>query len=155
VATKTVADLLQEWRAAERRWERPGSSGDVRAAALQVIRAWARYQNAALPTDTREFMLVADDEGRYVAATEGVARVLGYDPQDLVGRAIADIAAPDLADQTPQEWAKFLADGRQDGTFRLQGASGSIVALHYQARAHHPVPGYHVSRLWPAVDELP
>jgi PAS domain S-box-containing protein len=153
VTTKTVADLLQAWRVAERRWERPGSSGDVRAAALEVIRAWAEYQNAALPIDTTEVLLVADDECRYVAATDGVAHVLGYDPQEVIGRAVADIAAPDLADQTPQEWAKFLADGRQDGTFRLRGASGSIVALRYQARAHHPVPGYHVSRLWPAVDE--
>ena len=153
MATKTVADLLQAWRAAERRWELPGASGDVRAAALEVIRAWAEYQNAALPPDTTEFMLVADDEGRYVAATQGVARVLGYASPDLIGRAIADIAAPDLADKTPQEWAKFLADGRQDGTFRLRAASGAIVALRYQARAHHPIPGYHVSRLWPAVNE--
>ena len=153
MATKTVADLLQAWRAAERRWELPGTSGDVRAAAMEVIRAWAEYQNAALPTDTTEFMLVADDDGRYVAATEGVARVLGHDPQELIGRAIADIAAPDLADQTPQEWAKFLADGRQEGIYRLRGASGSIVALRYQARAHHPIPGYHVSRLWPVVSD--
>ncbi len=151
MATRTVADLLQAWRAAERRWELPGAAGEVRAAALEVIRAWCEYQNAALPTDTTEFMLVADDEGRYAAATEGVARVLGHDPQELIGRAIADIAAPDLANQTPTEWAKFLADGRQDGTYRLRSASGSIVALRYQARAHHPIPGYHVSRLWPAV----
>jgi hypothetical protein len=81
-----------------------------------------------------------------------VRGVLGNDPQELIGRAIADIAAPD-ADQTPQEWAKFLADGRQEGTYSLRGASGSIVALRYQARAHHPIPGYHVSRLWPAVSE--
>jgi PAS domain S-box-containing protein len=125
----------------------------VRAAALDVIRAWAEYQNAALPPDTTEFMLVADDYGRYVAATEGVARVLGYDPNELIGRAIAEIAAPDLAEQTPQEWAKFLADGRQDGTFHSRSASGSIVAMRYQARAHHPIPGYHVSRLWPAANE--
>jgi len=26
------------------------------------------------------------------------------------------------------------------------------VALRYQARAHHPVPGFHLSRLWPADD---
>lgn len=97
--------------------------------------------------------MLVDDEGRYVAATRGVARVVGHDPHDPVGREIADIAAPNLAAQTPQEWATFLAAGRQDGTFRLQGASGSVVALRYQARAHHPIPGYHVSRLWPAANE--
>jgi PAS domain S-box-containing protein len=153
VATKTLTGLLEVWRKAERGWELSGTLGDVRAAALDVVRAWAEYQNAALPTDTTEFMLVADGDGRYVAATDGVVRALGYDPRDLIGRAIAEIAAPDLAEQTPQEWARFLAAGRQDGTFRIRAASGSIVALRYQARAHHPIPGYHVSRLWPAVSE--
>jgi PAS domain S-box-containing protein len=153
VASKTLTELLQTWRAAERRWEQPAGSADIRASAFEVIRAWAEYQNAALPRDTTEFMLVADDEGRYVAASQGVDRVLGYQPHELIGRAIADLAAPDLADQTPEEWAKFLADGRQEGTFRLRHASGSVVDLRYQARAHHPIPGYHVSRLWPAVNE--
>lgn len=149
MATKSLVELLQAWRTAERRWELPARSTEVRESALDVIRAWAEYQDAALPAYTTEFMLVADDDGRYVAATQGVDRVLGYAPQELIGRAIADIAAPDLADQTPQEWAKFLADGRQDGTFRLRAASGSVVALRYQARAHHPIPGFHMSRLWP------
>ena len=149
MATPSISELLAAWRAAERRWERPAAAEDVRAAGLEVVRAWAEYQDAALPPDTNEFMLVADDDGVYVGATRAVSRVLGYDPTELVGRRIAELAAPELANGTQGEWERFLVDGRQDGTFRLRAKDGEFVSLRYQARAHHPVPGFHVSRLWP------
>ena len=146
----SITELLTAWRDAERRWERLAPTEDVRAAGLAVVAAWAEYQDAALPADTDEFLLVADDEGAYVGATRGVARVLGYEPAEIVGLRIRDVAVPDLQAGTPQEWSEFLAAGRQDGTFRLTAKDGHPVSLRYQARAHHPVPGFHVSRLWPA-----
>jgi PAS domain S-box-containing protein len=94
---------------------------------------------------------VADDEGIYVGATRGVSQVLGYNPADLVGRRIQDLAAPDLRELTPHDWSAFLAAGRQEGTYRLVAKDGTVVSLRFQARAHHPVPGFHSSRLW--VDE--
>jgi PAS domain S-box-containing protein len=145
----SIPELLAAWRAAERRWERPASSEEVRTAALEVVQAWTAYQDAALPSDVTEFMLVADDDGAYVGATRGVTRVLGYSPDDLVGLRIADVAAPELQALTAVEWARFLEAGRQDGTFRLRAKDGRLVSLRYQARAHHPIPGFHVSRLWP------
>src|SRR5467141_2122663 len=84
----SIPKLLAAWRAAERRWERPAPAEEVRAAALEVIAAWAAYQDAALPSDTREFILVADGVGMYVHATQGVSAVLGYEPVDLVGMRI-------------------------------------------------------------------
>ena len=94
-------------------------------------------------------MLVADHEGVYVGATFGVRDVLGFEPSDLIGMRIADLAVPELREQTPEDWARFLAEGRQDGSFQLRHKDGAPVALRYQARAHHPVAGVHVSRLWP------
>jgi class 3 adenylate cyclase len=52
----SIPDLLAAWRAAERRWERHAPAEEVRAAALEVIAAWAAYQDAALLPDTREFI---------------------------------------------------------------------------------------------------
>jgi PAS domain S-box-containing protein len=145
----SVAELLRAWREAERRWELPGSPEQVRAAALEVVTAWANYQNASLADDTDEFLFVADEAGAYVAATNGVRRVLGYEPNSLIGRRIADITAPAIFDQTPAHWERFLAEGRMEGTYLLRHALGTVVEVNYQARAHHPVPGFHVSRLWP------
>jgi PAS domain S-box-containing protein len=145
----SIAKLLRAWREAERRWERPASPDQVRAAAHDVLSAWTKYQNAALPDDSDEFMLVADDDGTYVAATDGVRRVLGYEPTSLIGQRIVDITAPAIIAKTPSQWASFLADGRQEGTYLLRHATGEVVEVRYQARAHPPVPGFHVSRLWP------
>ena len=149
----SITELLAAWRAAERRWERHAPPDEIRTAALDVIAAWAAYQDAALPPDTREFILVADDVGAYVHATRGVTAVLGYDPVDLIGVRIQDLAATELQETTPMQWDDFLAHGRQEGAFRLQAKDGRIVSVRYQARAHHPVPGFHASRLWPDVED--
>jgi PAS domain-containing protein len=145
----SITELLTAWREAERRWEHLPPDEDVRAARMAVVAAWAEYQDAAIPADSDEFLLVADDEGTYVGATRGVARVLGYESAEIVGLRIQDVAVPALRAGTPREWSAFLAAGRQDGTFGLTAKDGHPVSLRYQARAHHPVPGFHVSRLWP------
>ena len=93
-------------------------------------------------------MLIADNTGRYVGASAGVRDVLGYEPSELMGVRIADIASADLVESTPAEWQRFLEDGRQEGAFRLRARDGRDVSMRFEARAHHPIPGYHLSRLW-------
>ena len=149
LSTVSLSELLTAWREAERRWERHGSPEDVRTRALEVVAAWVAHQDAALPADTDEVMLVADDDQVYVGITRGVTRLLGYDQADLIGRRVQDVAAPDVRGTTSAQWAEFLADGRQEGRFGLVAKDGRFVDLRYQARAHHPVPGFHLSRLWP------
>ena len=145
----SLASLLAAWREADRRWEAQGSPDEIRAAAMDVARAYAAYQSAALPEETGEFIMVADGDQGYVAVTSGVTRVLGYAPEDLIGRRIEDVAAPELRSATPERWDRFLIDGRQEGRFRLRARDGTPVWLRYQARAHYPVAGFHISRLWP------
>lgn len=149
MASRSLSDLLTAWREAERRWEAPGSADEVRALALDVVAAWVEYQDAALPPNTDEVMLVADDDQVYVGVTRAVTELLGYDPVELMGQRVEDLAAPDLRAATPQQWADFLAQGRQEGRFQLRAKDGRLVWLRFQARAHHPVPGFHLSRLWP------
>jgi PAS domain S-box-containing protein len=152
LGTASIPGLLTAWREAERRWERQGSPDEVRAAALKVVEAYAAYQTAALPADSGEFVMVADDDGVYVAVTAGVTNVLGYAPDDLVGRRIDDISAPEQPETTRELWTSFILEGRQDGRFRVRAQDGRLVWLRYQARAHHPVAGFHISRLWPDVE---
>jgi PAS domain S-box-containing protein len=144
-----IADLLMQWRAAERRWERPAPADEVHAAALDVIRAYVAYQDAALPIDTGEFLLIADESQTYVGVTRGATAILGYEVDELIGRRIEDLAAPGDREATPEQWLSFLSTGRQEGGFGLLARDGRTVRLRYQARAHHPVAGFYLSRLWP------
>lgn len=145
----SIPDLLAAWRQADRLWERQRSPDELRVAALKVVEAYAAYQTAALTADSGEFIMVADDEHVYVAVTAGVRDVLGYAPDDLIGRRVDDLAAPELRETTPERWAAFVLAGRQDGRFRLRAKDGALVWLRFQARAHCPVAGFHISRLWP------
>jgi PAS domain S-box-containing protein len=146
--SSVIAELLASWRAAEREWESTSPTAPTfREASVAVLRAWLAYQAATEPTEPGSFALVADDDHTYVAVSAGVTAALGYEPAELLGRRIEDIAAPDLVALTPDRWRAFLADGRQDGEFRLIAKDGSTVSVGFQARAHHPIPGYHLSRL--------
>lgn len=146
----TIHEALDAWRAAERRWESmPYDDPAYRQASIDVIAAWLTYNAPNEEDEPGSFVLVADGEHRYVAVSDGVKATLGYEPAQLLGRRIDDIAAPDLVAGTDEQWQRFLADGRQDGEFRLLAADGREVALRFQARAHYPIAGYHRSKLWP------
>lgn len=145
----TIHEALNAWRAAERRWEATHRDDpEYRQASIDVIAAWLAYHAPSEQSEPGSFVLVADDEHRYVAVSDGVTAALGYVPADLLGMRIEDIAPPDLAASTHAQWQQFLADGRQDGEFRLLAADGREVTVRFQARAHYPIAGYHRSRLW-------
>jgi PAS domain S-box-containing protein len=145
--TPQIHAALEAWRTAERRWESRGTGPDDRSAAIEVVRAWLAYQE--LLNDPRSFVLVVDDDGRCVAASEGIREALGYEPADVMGDAIGSIVPLDLALTAAEEWPRFLRDGRRDGAFRLRSRDGGEVWIRYEARAHQPIPGYHTSRSWP------
>jgi len=145
-----LQDALVVWRQAERRWESidPEDPG-YRAAALEVVSAWLSYHEAS-ETERGTFVLIVDEEQRYIGVSRGVTNILGYKPEELVGRKIESVVAGGAGVDPAQDWLRFLTDGRQEGEYSMVGRDGRPVRLRYQARAHHPVPGYHLSRLSPA-----
>ena len=85
-----------------------------------------------------------DAQALILAANEAAKGLLGT---SLVGHYWQEFVTPGSSEQVSAMLA-ILADGRQDGRFRLKAKDGQPVSLSYQARAHHPVPGFHMSRLW-------
>ena len=117
--TTTFSEALAAWRLAERRWEVARvDDPEFRALGIEVVSTWLRYHEL-MDREPGSFVLVADDDHAYVAVSDGVTAVLGYEPRDVIGRRIEDISPPDLAAGTPIAWGRFLADGRQDGRYRL------------------------------------
>jgi len=151
MTTHDVSEALDAWREAERRWERARADAPrYRDAAIDVLTAWLRYQELTDP-EPGSFVLVADEGHAYVAVGGGVKAALGYEPTELLGRRVEDISTAALAAQVRDAWDRFLTEGRQDGEYRLIARDGHEVPLRFQARAHHPIPGFHTSRLWPVV----
>ncbi len=149
----SVASLLTEWRAADRHWETtPQDSPEFRDACIAVLRAWLGYHAAVDAGHPGEFALVTDDERTYVAVSAGVDATLGYAPQAMIGLRIEDFVAPTLLGASGDLWSKFLREGRQDGTIEMVHKNGQVLRMRYQARAHHPIANFHLSRLWPDRD---
>ena len=149
MATPSIAERLTAWRAAARRWDADPDHDPAGPVGREVVQAWLAYQEAASPTADDEFLLVTDDSQRYIAATTGVERVLGYRPADLLAMTIADLVAPDVLDRVSTSWSRFLADGSQEGEFALRASDGRTVPVTFRASLNHPIPGVHASRLRP------
>lgn len=148
--TPTVTQALDGWRVAERRWNATHPDDPTfRTASVGLISAWLDYQVAVECFDPGCVVLVADDEQRFVAVAGEIKSFLGYEPEDLLGRRIQELTAPALAGSAPAEWQRFLADGRQEGGYRMLDRGGREVAVRFVVTANHPIPGYHLSRIWP------
>lgn len=109
-------------------------------------RTTAVIQNAigALPLPT----LVADDQGRYVAASGSACALTRYSCEELVGRYVWDLTAGATRSEFEPLWRAFLAHGRQRGTYAIQPRTGDAIEVEYVAQAHI-LRGFHASVLMP------
>jgi PAS domain S-box-containing protein len=89
-------------------------------------------------------ILVADEEGRYVAANEHACELLGYARSELLTMRVADLARED------EEFAEVQAHGRHEGTTELTRKDGVAIRLRYRA-SETRIAGllYYVSVSWP------
>ena len=93
-------------------------------------------------------VLVADDDGRYVAVNCYACRLLGYTRSEFLELTVTDVA------QSPEasaEFAQLVSTRRLDGTTRLRRKDGSEVDFDYRA-GETSIAGmtYYVAVGWPA-----
>ena len=92
--------------------------------------------------------LVADDQGRYVAANDAACRLLGYTREELLRLSVWDLTPDPHEVEGLILWKDFIELGVQAGVYWLARKDGSMVEVAYQARAN-VAPRRHVSRLVP------
>jgi PAS domain S-box-containing protein len=93
-------------------------------------------------------VLVADDEGRYIAANQRAAQLTGFTVEQLLMMTVADLTPVPYASDSRGLWRDFVTAGVQKGTYQLRRRDGSVVEVHYAAWANL-APGVHVSVLSP------
>lgn len=92
-------------------------------------------------------LLLADDDRRYVFASPAAGRLLGRPTARILGRRIEEVTAPATRDSVDELWRSFVEAGSQRSDFALARADGSVVEVHYEARANMPWRGVHASVL--------
>ena len=142
-----VEAALAEWREALREWEAGSRTTD---AARKLARSWLDYKVAVGAIHEDQMVLVADDQGGYVAATGTLERNLGIDRKSLLGMTVADVTPPRERAEAAAAWAEFVRLGSARGRYRLRHLDGQEVEMTFEATANIPAAGLHVSYLVPA-----
>src|SRR4051794_16229674 len=76
-------------------------------------------------------VLVADSQMRYLAASDGACRLLGYSLQELLAMRVTDVVKETDA---KQRYRKMVAEGRQEGAITLVCKDGRLVRARYEAQ---------------------
>ena len=118
---------------------------DRQAAALREAEAEFRavFENAL------DAILVADDDGRYVAANEAAGELLGVAPAKVLGRRVADFLESGFDFSTA--WREFLDHRHERGMIRLIRPDGSVREAEYSATREMRA-GQHLSVLRDVTD---
>ncbi len=104
----------------------------------------AEEQFRAVFESAVDAILIADDEGRYVAANPAACSLLGLPLDGLLGRRIADFMEPGF--DFAQAWQTFRQKGHARGEMRLLAADGSVREVSFGA-TRDVRPGRHLTIL--------
>lgn len=100
---------------------------ELREAALST---WADHADIG-----GEYMVFVDNKRRYVEVTEGVCNLLGYSRDELLGKTIDQITAPELRPDVGGLFDAYVSRGTLDGKFTLLAKNGQRVHILYESRA--------------------
>ncbi len=89
-------------------------------------------------------MLVFDGERRYVDVNETACEVLGASRSEIIGRRIDDFTAAEGGFNLDRLWARFMEDGRVNGSYPVKRPDGQVRPVVYAATAD-VVPGRHMA----------
>ncbi|MDX6581274.1 MAG: hypothetical protein QOI10_458 [Solirubrobacterales bacterium] len=97
----------------------------------------------AVFANTRDAMLIVDDERRVVDTNPAAAEMLGMPRQELVRKRMEELMPETASADATRLWDELLDAGQQRGEVELLGADGSLVATEYTTAANF-LPDRHI-----------
>lgn len=80
---------------------------------------------------------VTDSRGNFTDVSPGYARLLGYHPEDLVGRHFTVVVPPNYKELAAAQQQAFVGNGTRDdlyfNTFTIQGKDGGLISIRVDA----------------------
>ena len=131
--------------------------GDARARAAYVERRDQQLESRLRPAVSgaeegtgfpEAGVLVANDEGRYVAVNDRICRLLRFDRATLLQKSVWDLTPELHAEVGRRMWRDFIESGEQYGRYQLLCGDGKVRSFDFMARAK-VAPGLHLSILTP------
>jgi PAS domain S-box-containing protein len=131
---------------------------DLRVRLLEVVEEAQRMARTTDATSGEQLLaqlierfpftaaLVANTEGRYVAANRAASELTGYGQQELLTLSVWDLTPPAGERDVDVLWRAFLQQREQSGVYTLVTRDGRTVEAPYAARAH-VLPGLHLALL--------
>lgn len=107
-----------------------------------------RDRDGNVLSESAHAVLIADDQGRYIGATDAALALLEYDLDVLCTKTVADLTAPSQKDLFDELWKRFEQQANDIGYYVVLTGSGRNLAIRYQARLN-ALPGIHTSHIEP------
>jgi PAS domain S-box-containing protein len=106
----------------------------------------AESQFRALFKNSREAVLIANDEGVFVDANPAACKLLGVPHEEVVGYTVRDFAAKESDAGDWPMWEQFRKEGRVHQPIQLKRPDGTLLDVDFFATANF-LPGSHFSML--------
>ncbi|MEA1930824.1 MAG: PAS domain S-box protein [Euryarchaeota archaeon] len=108
-----------------------------RAAAEETLQTTKeRYRR--IFQQSSDYVTIVDESETIIDVTQGVERILGYDPEEMIGRKAFSYVHPEDKQQAVEAFAEVVAnpDRQLDIEFRVQGADGEYRWLEGRGTNH-------------------
>ncbi|MCA1989765.1 MAG: PAS domain S-box protein, partial [Desulfarculus sp.] len=100
----------------------------------------------AIFDNSLDAIILCDDSANLVEGNPAASRLSGYDPDEMAGRSLFDLAPENDRNEVLGLWRRFLAKGNLAGEQALRRKDGSLIDVEYRAVANI-VPGLHLGVL--------
>jgi len=120
-------------------------SADSRFGSEAVLRLRAAFEHSRQP------MLIADDQRRWVTGNAAASDLLGVARDDIPWLRIDDFTAPTERRRLEEQWAAFQASGAIEGWYQLQVPERRPVPIEFSATAN-VLPARHLFVFIPSDD---
>ena len=93
---------------------------------------------------SKQPMLIADDQRRWVTGNAGACELLGIPPEEIPWRTMDEFTPPDERSRLDQLWDAFLATGAAEGWYQLYVPERGSLPVEFSATAN-VLPARHLS----------